>query len=242
VIVNESLARRYFPGESPLGKRFAYVGRANTLVAQEIVGVARDAKYGSVRSTAPPTVYVPHRVDGWAAVQVRTQVEPAALSAILRRELPRVHPAFRVTDLALQSTLVDNTLVREPVLALLAGFFSTVAIILASVGLYGVLSYSVVRRTREIGIRLALGARPLGVVALVVSQVGVVTLIGLSVGLAGGIAASQWITKLLYEVKPSDAWSIAAPLSGLLLACALSALVPVVRATRVDPMSALRYQ
>jgi len=114
---------------------------------------------------------------------------------------------------------------RERALALLAGLFSTVAIIRVSVGLYGVLSYSVARRTREIGIRLALGARPLGVVLLVVSQLGVVTAIGLIVGLAGGIASSQWITKLLDEVKPSDTWSIVAPLLGLLLACALSALV-----------------
>jgi predicted permease len=242
VIVNESFARRYFPGESPLGKRFFQVGRENKLIAQDIIGIAGDAKYASVRGATPPTVYDSLRPEGWASVQVRTHLEPTALAALLRSELPRVHPAFRMTGVTLQSTLVDNTLVRERVLALLSGFFSIVAIVLVAVGLYGVLSYGVVQRTKEIGIRLALGAPPLGVVGLVVSEVGLVTVLGLGVGLAGGIAAARFITTLLYEVKPSDIWSIAAPLVCLLLASALSALLPALRATRIDPITALRYE
>jgi ABC-type antimicrobial peptide transport system permease subunit len=147
-----------------------------------------------------------------------------------------------MTGVTLQSTLVDNTLVRERLLALLSGFFSIVAIVLVAVGLYGVLSYGVVQRTREIGIRLALGARPLRVVSLVLSEIGLVTLIGLVLGLAGGVAASQFITALLYDVKPSDIWSIAAPLACLLFACSLSALPPALRAARLDPTTALRYE
>lgn len=238
VIVNESFARRYFPGESPLGKRFFRQGRG--LVAQDIAGVVRDAKYGSVREAAPPTVYVPDLTPGFAAVQIRTHLEPGALAGLLRKELPRVHPAFRMTGLTLQSTLVDNTLTRERVLALLSGFFAMVAIVLVAVGLYGVLSYGVVQRTREIGIRLALGARPAGVVSLVVSEVGLATAGGLGVGFGGGLAAARFIASLLYEVKPSDIWSFAAPLACLLLACSLSALLPALRAARVDPMTALR--
>jgi putative ABC transport system permease protein len=230
VIVNESFARRNFPGESPLGKRFFQVGRGGTLIAQDIVGIAGDAKYDSVRDATPPTVYALLRPESWASLQVRTQLEPAALAALLRNELPRVHPAFRMTGVTLQSTLVDNTLVRERLLALLSGFFSIVAIVLVAVGLYGVLSYGVVQRTREIGIRVALGARPLRVVSLVLSEIGLVTLIGLVLGLAGGVAAS------------SDIWSIAAPLACLLFACSLSALLPALRAARVDPTTALRYE
>ena len=242
VIVNESFARRNFQGESPLGKRFFLVGRGNTLIAQDIVGIAGDAKYASVRDATPPTVYYPIRPEGWASIQVRTRLEPPALTALLRAELPRVHPAFRIVDLTLQSTLVDNTLVQERVLALLSGFFSIVAIVLVAVGLYGVLSYSVVQRTREIGIRMALGARLPGVVRLVVSETGLMTTLGMGLGLAGGIAAAQFLTALLYEVKPSDIWSIAVPLVCLLLTCALSALLPALRAARVDPITALRYE
>jgi ABC-type antimicrobial peptide transport system permease subunit len=115
-------------------------------------------------------------------------------------------------------------------------------IVLVAVGLYGVLSYGVVQRTREIGIRVALGARPLRVVGLVLSEVGLVTALGLGLGLAAGIAASRFIIALLYEVKPSDIWSIAVPLMSLLIVCSLSALVPALRAVRLDPTAALRYE
>ena len=240
-IVNESFVRRFFPGESPLGRRFFRAG-ANALLAQDIIGIAADAKYDSLREAAPPTVYTVFRGQDWGAIQVRTSLDPAALAALVRDELPRVHPALRMTGLTLQSTLVDNTVVQDRLLAMLSGFFALVAVVLAGVGLYGVLSYSIVQRTREIGIRLALGARPLGVAGLVVSQVAIVTAIGLGAGLAGGIFASRFIRSLLYEVRPSDFWSLAGPLVFLLLACVLSALPPALRATRIDPMTALRYE
>lgn len=241
VIVNQSFARRYFPGESPLGKRFSRVD-GSELVTQEIVGIARDAKYTSIRGTAPPTVYDPFRPAESASLQIRTQMAGSSLIALLREELPRVHPAFRMVDLTMQSALIDNTLTRDRALALLSAFFSVVVIVLVAVGLYGVLSYSVVQRTREIGIRLALGARPTEIAGMVVSEIGVVTALGLGLGLAGGIAASRFVIALLYEVKASDLWSIAGPLTCLLLACALPALFPALRAARVDPMTALRHE
>jgi predicted permease len=242
VIVNEGFARRYFPGERVLGLRFFSVYGNGKLIPQEVVGIARDAKYNSLRETPPPTVYYPARPANWAAVQVRTSLEPTALGAVLRRELPRVHPAFRITDITLQSTLVDNTIGRERLLALLSAFFSIVAVVLVAVGLYGVLSYSVVQRTREIGIRLALGARPVRVLALVASEAGLMTVLGLGVGLATGMAAARFVRTLLYEVEPSDWSSIASPVVCLLLVGVLSALPPALRATRIDPIRALRYE
>jgi len=241
VIVNERFAQRYFPNQAALGKRFFVLEKGKTF-AQDIVGIAGDAKYLSVRNETPPTVYSPLGPANWFSIQVRSNLNPDILAPLLRQALPRVHPAFRISSITPQSTLVDNTLVRERVLALLSGFFSIAAVVLVTVGLYGVLSYGVVQRTREIGIRVALGARPLGVVAMVLSETGRVTLVGLVLGLAGGIFASRFIAALLYDVRPSDIWSIAMPLLTLLIVCSLSALLPALRAARVDPTTTLRHE
>jgi predicted permease len=242
VVVNQRFARRYFPGESAVGKRFFRVDGGAVLVPQEIVGVAADAKYTSLRDSPPPTVYDAYGQEPFAALQVRTHLEAGALAAMLREELPRAHPSFRLGDVTLQSTLVANNMVRDRALALLSGFFSIVAIVLVAVGLYGVLSYTVLQRTREIGIRMAFGARPLRIVGLVVSEMSVVATIGLIVGGAGGMAAARFITALLYDVQPSAPSSMAAPLICLIVVCALSALVPASRAVRVDPVDALRCE
>jgi predicted permease len=242
VIVNESFARRYFPGESPLGKRFFRVDGGATLAAQDIIGVVRDAKYTSLREPAPPTVYDPYRPGPASMVQIRTRLDTGALTAILRDELPRARAGFRLGDVVLQSTLVDNTLVRDRALALLSVFFSLVAITLVIVGLHGVLSYGLVQRTREIGIRLALGAQPSRVAGCVVSEVGPMAIVGLIAGAAGAAFAGRFITPLLVAVTPSDFWSVSAPLGCVLAACALAALVPMGRAIRIDPVIALRSE
>jgi len=240
-VVNEAFAQRYFPGEDPLGKRFERVERSDT-VPQEIVGLAADAKYNDLREVTPPTVYVPLRGVHMATLQVRTTMDPRTLASMLRTEIPRVHPALRVTDVTLQSTLIDNTLIRERLLALLSGFFALVAVALVAVGLYGVLSYSVVRRTREIGIRLALGARRLRIVRLVVRDVTLPSVLGLAAGLLGGTFLARLFAALLFEVEPFGLGSLGLPLGCLLLVSALAALPPVLRATRVDPAVALRYE
>ncbi len=145
-------------------------------------------------------------------------------------------------DTTSQSALIGNWLVRDRILALLSAFFSAVAIVLVVVGLYGVLSYSVIQRRRELGIRMALGARPLRVIALVISDVGAMAVVGLVTGAAGAFAAARFVTALLYDVSPSDSWAIAVPLACLVLVCALAAVLPALRAIRVDPTSALRCE
>jgi ABC-type antimicrobial peptide transport system permease subunit len=162
--------------------------------------------------------------------------------ATLREEIRRAHPAFQVTDVSLQSTLVENDMLRERLLALLSGFFAVVALVLAAVGLYGVLNYSVVRRTKEIGIRVALGARQFAVVRLVISEISLLVILGLAGGAAAGFWLAQFVAALLFEVQPSDFWSLALPLACLLAAAALAAAPPAMRAARVDPMVALRYE
>ena len=242
VIVNESFARRYFPGESAVGKRFLRVDGGAVLVEQEVVGVARDAKYTDLREPAPPTVYDPYRPQDAAVIQVRTRLEMAPLLAALGDEVPRAHPAFRVAGVTFQSTIVGNHLVRDRALALLSAFFSLVAGVLVIVGVYGVLSYTVLQRTREIGIRLALGAQPLQIVRLVLSGIGGMTLIGLVIGGIGAVLAGRFMTTVLFDVALSDMWSIATPLVALLMACAFAAVVPAHRASRIAPTTALTVE
>ena len=242
VVINESFARRYFPGESAIGKRFFRIDGGATLVAQEVIGVAKDAKYTDLREPVPPTVYDPYRPQNVAAIQVRTRLDIGALMATLLAEVPRVHAAFRVGDVTPQSTIVNNHLVRDRALAVLSAFFSLVAIVLVVVGVYGLLSYTVLQRTREIGIRLALGAHPAQIVALVLWGMGGLTLIGLVLGGVGAALTGRFMTTLLFGVTPSDMWSIAVPLICLLAACAVAAVLPAQRAARIAPTTALTVE
>jgi putative ABC transport system permease protein len=147
-----------------------------------------------------------------------------------------------VTSVRLQSADVYQTLLRERLLALLSGFFAVVGLVLAAVGLYGVLSYSVVQRTREIGIRVALGARQIGVVSTVLADAGGAVIVGAVCGLAAGLYLSRFVEALLFEVAPLDFWSLALPVGALLLAASLASALPAIRAARVDPVIALRYE
>jgi len=243
VVVNEAFARRYFGREHAVGRtlegRFA-TGN-DTAVQHEVVGVAADTRY-DLRKPAAPTIYIPLRLRTTGTVHVRVAGDPAALSSRLREEVRAANSSFRVTTITLQSALVDRTLVRERLLALLSGFFALVGLVLAAVGLYGVLSYSVVQRTREIGIRVALGARQLRVIRTVLTETGGAVLVGAACGLASALYLSRFVEALLFEVTPLDFWSLALPLGLLLLAALLAATLPALRAARVDPVVALRYE
>jgi predicted permease len=240
VVVNEAFAARYFGREPAVGRtlepRFGQIDGAT-----EVVGVVANARY-DLRKPAAPTVYIPLRLQGTGTIHVRVAGDPAALGARLREEVRAANPLFRVTTVTPQSAVVDQTLLRERLLALLSGFFAAVGLVLAAVGLYGVLSYSVVQRTREIGIRVALGARQLGVIRTVLTDVGGAVIVGAGCGLAGGLYLSRFVEALLFEVTPLDFWSVMLPLATLLLTASVAAILPAVRAARVDPVIALRYE
>ena len=241
VVVNQAFVRQYLRGGNPLGVRFEKFDDGPRPAPQEIVGVVQDAKFNNLREANSPTVYGPwSQPDG--VMEVRTTGDPLAVASAIRQAVNQSSAGLRVTNVTLQSTRINNTLLRERLLALLAGFFAIVAVVLAAIGLYGVLSYSVVRRTKEIGNRVALGARQFGVVRLVISDVMLVIAIGLGIGIAGGFALGRFVASLLFEVKPSDFWSLALPLACFLLASALAALPPAFRAARVDPVVALREE
>jgi putative ABC transport system permease protein len=241
VIVSQAFARTYFPGQDPLGRRFELIGDDRRGLPQEIVGVARDARYNNLREATAPAVYIPLAGIG-PKVEVRTTANPLALAGLLRQEILRVDPGLKVLGATLESAQISETIVVERLLALLAGFFAIVAVVLAAVGLYGVLSYAVVRRTREIGVRIALGARPMAVLRLVVSDLALVLFVGVAAGLGGGFVLSRFVESLLFEVKPADVASVALPVVCFLIAAAIAALGPAGRAARVDPVVALRYE
>jgi predicted permease len=239
VIVNEAFVRRYFGAVSPIGRVYDRTGQGKP-VRQEIVGVVTDARLDNPRSLPPPTVYVPLR--GLGTMQVRTAGDALALRAVIDREIRATHPSLRATEFALQATLVANTLLRERLLALLSGFFAAVGLLMAAVGLYGVLSYSVVRRTREIGIRIALGAKSGALVIAVVRDAALMTGIGIVVGLAGGVYLAGFVKGWLHEVRATDAFSIAMPVGCLLLTAFFAAVPAARRASRLDPAEALRSE
>jgi predicted permease len=242
VIVNQFFARQFFPGQDAVGQRFErVVDDDGNFASQEIVGVVGDAKYNNLREPTVATLYLPAAQVG-GVVEVRTRENPLALAPALRKAIQGVDPSLTVASVTLQSTRIDETILQERMLALLGGFFGLIAVVLAAVGLHGVLSYSVVRRTREIGVRVALGASSFSVVRMVTGDLATTVAIGLAAGLAGGFALARLVASTLFEVKPSDFWSVALPLLCLLLACAASALPPALRAARADPMEALRHQ
>jgi putative ABC transport system permease protein len=243
VIVNQAFVRRYYPDKDPLGQQFLRQGSNKTWVKQVIAGVAGDAKYNDLRETPPPTVYVPYRgQDGGGTLEVRTALDPSSLTSLLRNEIPRIQPGFRLTEVNLQSAYINNHLTRERLMALLSGFFALVAITLVAVGLYGVLNYAVIQRTREIGIRVALGAQQGQAIRLVLSNIGLVVAVGLAVGLGIGLAIGRLLTDVLFDVRPSDLGGIALPLGCLLIASILAALPAAIRASKIDPATALRYE
>ncbi len=238
VVVNDAFARKYLPGGRAIGSRLTTTSRGRP-VSYEVVGVAADARDGSVRGEIGPYLFLPIG-DADGTVEIRSSIPPGTLAGYLRKELPLVHPSLRLVDVTRQTSLVGNTLLREKLLAVLSGFFAALGLLLAAVGLYGVLSYTVVRRTREIGIRLALGAQPGAVMRSIAGRIAVATFVGVVAGLAGGVYFARFVETFLYETEALSLSSVALPIVGLLIVAAIATWSPIRRAIRVDPAEALR--
>jgi predicted permease len=247
VIVNETFVKEFFHRDNPIGQSIA-TGQDHAVV----VGVVKDAPYRSIKEPILPVAYVPfHVVDGKGVLQpvhdaafiVRTaNVNPLVLASMLRNEVPRARPEFRVSNIRTQTGLVQAQTIRERLLAALGLFFATVALLLAGVGLYGVLDYSVLQRRREIGIRIAIGAQPAGLARLVTVNVFTMVLVGAVVGLALGLVSMRFIESLFYGVKATDAGMLALPCLSILVLALLAAGPAVIRAVRTDPMQMLRCE
>jgi predicted permease len=244
-IIDETMERKFWADEDPIGKRISFQRDAQgNPIWREVVGVVGHVKQKGLEGESPVQYYVPHRqlpVPGVFLV-ARTASEPASLASAIRssiQQIDRELPVFRVTTM---ERMVTESMTQRRFAMTLLGIFAVVALILASVGLYGVMSYSVTHRTNEIGIRMALGAKVTDVLAMVVGQGMKLSLAGVGIGLAGAFALTRVMRTLLFSVSATDPLTyvvVALLLSGVsLVAC----YVPARRATKVDPMEALRYE
>jgi predicted permease len=243
-MVNQTFARLYLGLENPVGRSFDVVSIEGPRIRYRIVGLVGDARYRDMREPMPPTAYFPFtRNYSRATLVVRTAGrDPLAMAAALRLEVPRSRPGFRVSNVRTQTALIDQHTGRERLLSTLALFFGLVALLLAGVGLYGVLDYSVLRRRREIGIRMAIGADAADIAQHVVRDVLAVVLAGSISGIVLGIASVRWIERLLFGVKGTDAGALTLPVLTISTVALAAALPAILRAVRTDPVAILRSE
>jgi predicted permease len=244
VIVTESFAKKYLAGAPPLGRRLSLTGEYDASRAYEVIGVVKDARYFGLREPTLPMLYFSswREHPGFKTVCVRTTGDVASLTAAIRRAVTAIDPAVPLNETRTIEQQVDSDIVEERLIATLAGFFGVLALVLASVGLYGVISFLVARRTREIGIRLALGAQRSRVLRLVLADAGVLVGIGAVVGVGGALALARLVRSMLYGIDPQDPATVAVSVAVLVAVTALAVLVPVRRALAVQPGEALRYE
>ena len=244
-IIDESLARRFFAGANPVGRHLSYKDRYTPQNALEIVGVVKDAHYDGVRRPdTDGTMYVPSWSDGaearWMVMRVAGGAPPPVEA--IRRELRAMDSNVPVMQVRTLERDVNASFARERLIALLSGFFGMLALGLASVGLYGVMSYGVTQRTREVGLRMALGAQRGDVVRMIVRESLVPVLIGMAIGLGAALALTRLIAGLLFGVAPRDPASMLFAVAAMLGVALLAAAIPARRASRVEPGIALRHE
>jgi ABC-type antimicrobial peptide transport system permease subunit len=244
-LVNETFARQYLANRNPIGALIRTVAEPNyPETLYEVIGLVKDTKYANLREAMPPITYVPlaqHPTPGrWGEIVVRSSAPLSEVINQVRRKISDLNPDIMV-EFDVFETRIRESLIRERLMAWLAGFFGILAAVLAMIGLYGVISYMVLRRRNEIGIRMALGASRADIVSLILREMAALLLIGLGIGTMVSLGAAQGAAALLFGLAPHDPSTLLAS-AGLLAAIAgLASFVPALRASRVDPMVALRH-
>jgi len=236
-IVNQTMAARYWPGQDPLGKRIQMKGRS-----MQVVGVAKLAKYSNILETAKPLFYVPLRQNfsTTVALNVRTTEDPGSFATALAGEMHRLDPALAPYEVTTMRQQIEGSTWPQRIALTLLSVFSALALLLAAVGMYGVMSYVVSQSTRELGLRMALGARASHLLRLVISQGLALTAGGVVVGAAAALGLTRLLGYLLYNVSPRDPLAFASAFAVMVVASLAACFLPAIRATRTNPMSALR--
>ena len=241
-LISSEFARQFFPGEDPVGKRLIFGFKEP--VPREIVGVVGDVRRDGLGVVSRPEMYVPFAQDPWwaAYVAVRAKGDAAPFASAIRNHVRALDPTLPIEDIQPMTRTVSESVAQPRLRATLLGLFAAAALLLAVLGIYGVLSYSVGRRTREVGIRIALGAQRGDVLGMVLREGLVLSAAGLALGLAGAFVLTRFLSSLLFEVSRLDPWTYAAVAAALLAAGLLACWVPARRATRVNPILALRQE
>jgi putative ABC transport system permease protein len=244
-VISSAMAKKFWPGEDPIGKQVG-PGSARYPVAT-IIGIAADVKHLSVREEPGPEMYVLYNQKIWPSLltmqfAVRTKADPASVTAGTREAIRSVDPDLPIAKVAPLTVIVKDSLTQSRFSMLLLGAFGALALILASIGIYGVISYSVGQRTREIGVRMALGAQRRNVLGLVLGQGARLAGLGIAIGLVAAIGVTRLMASLLFGVAPRDPLTFFAVPVLLMAIALLACYIPARRAMRVDPMVALRYE
>jgi putative ABC transport system permease protein len=245
-IINQTAAKRYFAGQNPIGRRYREDVGNKMSDPVEIIGVVSDAKYGTLREEILPSAYVAAGQDANTRESVNFELRvaagaPTSVVSAVKSAIAEVNRdvSLQFKSLAVQ---VDESLARERLLATLCGFFGALALLLAMIGLYGVMSYNVARRRNEIGIRMALGAEQSRVLRMVLREVAILIAAGLAIGLGAAIGTTRFVESFLYGMKPNDPWTLCSAAIVLALVAAIAGFLPARRASRLDPMTALREE
>jgi predicted permease len=244
-VVDEAMARKFLGGpEKAVGRTFVTIGGPNRTTV-EVIGVVKNTKYRNLREENPPIIYVAESQDPSPGVtksfELRVAGPATSVVSAAKESLAAVNPDIML-DFRTLATQVEETLTRERLLATLSGFFGGLALLLATIGLYGVMSYNVARRRGEIGIRMALGAEQSRVLRMVLREVALLIVIGLTVGLGAALATTRFVESFLYGIKSNDPLTLSLAAGVLALVAALAGYLPARRASRLDPMAALREE
>jgi predicted permease len=246
-VISETMARRFWPGEDPTGKRLT-PGSPDSVNPDDwitVVGVVKDVRQFELVADPKPQMYLTHLQAGFFAPRhlvVSTEVEPLSLAGAVRKTIWEIDKDQPVSNVSTMETVLSESIARQRFSMLLLGIFAAVALVLAAVGIYGVMSYSVAQRTHEIGIRMALGAQKSDVLKLAVGQGMKLVLLGVAIGLAAAFILTRVMASLLFGVSATDPTTFITISLVLVIAAVLASYIPARRATKVDPMVALRYE
>jgi len=245
ILINEKFSKKYFAGRNPIGLHLGFGTDPGTHTDMEVIGVVKDFKYTNLRDEIPEQAFIPYLGSpflGEMTVYLRTIVDPNQLMSAVRSRVRDMDSNLPVYAMRTTEVQINNSLSTERMIASLSAVFGFLATLLAVIGLYGVMAYTVAQRTREVGIRMALGAQRWDVLRMVISESLLLVASGVAIGLGAVLAAGRLVASLLFGLASTDAPTIAVAIAVMVLVSAFAGYLPARRASRVDPMAALHYE